>query len=82
VTNADDTSLCSTAFRVWLVAGLALLAMPGAFDVGTPAGPLWGWLVAMPLACLAVLEPCRACAWLVRVSAAPAVPARVQARRR
>ncbi|HVF34993.1 MAG TPA: hypothetical protein VND91_06685 [Candidatus Saccharimonadia bacterium] len=62
------TPLCIVAFRAWLAAGVLALAIPGAFGATTPAGSLAAWLVGMPLACLVLIEPCRACVAVLRVA--------------
>ena len=84
-TGPNDTvapqSLCLAAFRLWLVAGAAILLVSNSFSVTTPAGPLAVWLVAMPLACLFMLEPCRACLALLRLAAPAYARVRPQARR-
>jgi hypothetical protein len=68
-TNPSPTpSFCLAVFRTWLALGVVALVIPGAFGASTPAGPLAAWLVAMPLACLFALEPCRACLVLLRWS--------------
>ena len=74
-------SLCLAAFRVWLVAGATILMASNSFGATTPAGPLAAWLVAMPLACLFMLEPCRACLALLRLAAPAYARVRPQARR-
>ena len=66
--TAANPSFCLATFRTWLVVGIALLAIPGAFGATTPAGPLAAWLVGMPLACLVLIEPCRACTALLRLA--------------
>ena len=67
--HADRTLFCRAVFAAWLVLGALLLAAFGAWDVVTPAGPLAAWMVAMPLACLVVLQPCRACGPVARLAA-------------
>ena len=74
-------NLCLAAFRVWLVAGAAILLVSNSFSVTTPVGPLAIWLVAMPLACLFLLEPCRACLALLSFVAPVYARVRPQARR-
>ena len=66
--HAEPTSICRAVFAAWLTLGALLLATFRAWDAMTPAGPLAAWLVAIPLACLVVLEPCRACAAVVRIA--------------
>ena len=43
---APAPSLCLAAFRLWLVAGAAILLVSNSFSVTTPAGPLAAWLVS------------------------------------
>ncbi|HET9484523.1 MAG TPA: hypothetical protein VFO79_11250 [Xanthomonadales bacterium] len=78
--TAPPPSFCLAAFRLWLAGGLLALVIPGAFGASTPVGPLAAWLVAMPLACLVALEPCRACVAVLRV-ATVRMRVRPQARR-
>ena len=78
---APAPNLCLVAFRLWLVAGAAILFVSNSFSVTTPAGPLAAWLVAMPLACLLVLGPCRTCVSLLRLAAPSYARVRPQARR-
>jgi len=79
-TTAPPPSFCLAVFRIWLAVGAVALAIPGVFGAATPVGPLVAWLVAMPLACLFALEPCRACLALLRWSTVRA-RTRPQARR-
>lgn len=78
---AASPNLCLAAFRLWLVAGAAIVLASNAFTVTTPAGPLAAWLVGMPLACLFVLEPCRTCLAFVRLASPAHARVRSQARR-
>jgi hypothetical protein len=80
-TAIEPPSLCLAAFRLWLVAGAVIVLASNSFSVTTPAGPLAAWLVAMPLACLFMLEPCRACLALVRLASPAYARVRPQARR-
>ena len=79
--DAPAPSFCLAAFRLWLVAGAATCLVSNAFSVTTPVGPLAAWLVAMPLACLFVLEPCRACFTFVKLVSPAYGSVRPQARR-